>query len=336
VAEVIVERVTKGDLEVVRVCNDVLALSFLPEVGGRLISLEVAGAELLWRNPAWLTGDLSPTTPHQEWPTPDETMGSWANVGGSKTWPAPQGWEGADQWPGPPDPVLDAGAYALEITARPDAVLICLTSEDDRRTGLCIRREFRVPAHGDSFSHVATLTNTSARRVRWSAWEVTQVATALGGEIVVDVDSHEVPLTLLAAHGTPDSTTEAGRSHIPVLDVVAKLGFPHATGRVSWLRSDGARLAQEMRRENGAVYPDGGCPVELWLQHPMPAPLEELGGLQPDAHLVELETLSPLRDLEPGESTRHVVTWRCSAPPAKGSSQPIGGGGERVHAGAPF
>lgn len=309
-----VDSSSREDLEVVRVTNELLALTFLPQVGGRLISLQVAGAELLWRNPAWLRGDLSPVRPHRDWPATDGTMGSWVNVGGSKTWPAPQGWDGPGQWPGPPDPVLDAGPYAVEVAEGPIGTVISLTSADDPRTGLRVRREFTLPGADSWFSHVSTLTNTSTKGVRWSAWEVTQVATELGGEIVVDVGADTDPLELLVAEGAPRSRTGHGGSRVPVQDVVAKLGFPHATGRVAWRRSDGACLVQEVRREPGADYPDGGCPVELWLQHPLPEPLEQFAGLHPDAHLVELETLSPLTDLRPGESVRHEVTWRCSAP----------------------
>lgn len=42
----------------------------------------------------------------------DGTFASWTNVGGSKTRPAPQGWDGDDQLPGPPDPVLDSAVCA--------------------------------------------------------------------------------------------------------------------------------------------------------------------------------------------------------------------------------
>lgn len=314
-ADVRVERAAGGDLDLVRVANDELVLSFLPQVGGRLISLQVSGSELLWRNPAWLRDDLSPVTPHRHWPATDGTMGSWANVGGSKTWPAPQGWDGPDEWAGPPDPVLDAGSYAVSVDeSSSDGVRVTLASADDPRTGVRISREFLVPPTGSGFTHTATLTNISDRCVRWSAWEVTQVATELGGEIVVDVSDDDAPVQLLVAQGTPQSETFAGRTHVQMQDVVAKLGFPHATGRLAWRRSDGGGLVQEMRREAEAHYPDGGCPVELWLQHPLEAPLEQLDGLHPGAYLVELETLSPVTLLEPGESVRHEVTWRCSAP----------------------
>ena len=305
-------RLRRGDLDVVRVSNDVLTLCFLPEVGGRLISLTVGGAELLWRNPAWLREDLSPVTAYADWPATDGTMGSWVNVGGSKTWPAPQGWDGPDEWAGPPDPVLDAGAYAVLFSTSPEGDRVTLTSSDDPRTGVRIRREFALPPSGGWFSHTASLTNVSARPVRWSAWEVTQVDTSLGGEVVVDATDD--PLSLLVAEGSPAWSAQAGRVHVPVQPTVAKLGFPQATGRLAYRRGDGAGLVQETTVTPGAAYPDGGCPVELWLQHPLPEPLEEFGGLHPDAHLVELETLSPLTELAPGESVTLAVDWRCSPP----------------------
>ena len=121
-------------------------------------------------------------------------------------------------------------------------------------------------------------------------------------------------VTLLAVDGKPSSSSSSGQCHVPVQPVVAKLGFPSATGRLDFRRGDGAGLVQWVRVLPHVTYPDGGCPIELWLQHPLVEPLQEFGGLHPDADLVELETLSPLRELEPGQSVVHHVEWRCSAP----------------------
>ena len=43
---------------------------------------------------------------------------NWKNYGGAKTWPAPQGWDGEGQWPGPPDPVLDSGTLRVMKRAK--------------------------------------------------------------------------------------------------------------------------------------------------------------------------------------------------------------------------
>jgi hypothetical protein len=308
----------RRDLEVVTVENGELRLAILPQVGGRLISIEVSGDELLWRNPAYLDRDLHPVTPLGSWPRPDGTMRSWANIGGSKTWPAPQGWSRPDEWPGPPDPVLDAGAYGC--TAHVDesgAARVSLTSAVDERTGLRITREFHIPPTGRSFVLTPSIQNCSDKPVRWAAWEVTQIDTShptgatATGEVLVSVAGDAEPIEMLSLRGDLSYSASAGRVRVPVQNTIGKLGFPGSTGRLEWHRPDGAGLVQEARVEPGATYPDGGCPAELWLQYPTDEPLMALGGLRPDAHLIEMELLSPLTTLTPGHGRRLEITWHC-------------------------
>ena len=54
-------------------------------------------------------------------------------------------------------------------------------------------------------------------------------------------------------------------------------------------------------------YPDQGSPLEIWLEHTLPAPLAELGGLNPPARIVELEVLGPVKTLAPGEQSELVI-----------------------------
>jgi hypothetical protein len=54
--------------------------------------------------------------------------------------------------------------------------------------------------------------------------------------------------------------------------------------------------------------PVGGSHRAVWLEHPLPEPLSELGGLDPPARIVECEVLGALTILEPGETTRLVTT----------------------------
>ncbi len=51
--------------------------------------------------------------------------------------------------------------------------------------------------------------------------------------------------------------------------------------------------------EEGAPYPDGGCSVESYTNK--------------DPNMFELETLSPLRTLEPGDTLTHVEHWFLSS-----------------------
>jgi hypothetical protein len=308
---------TLGDLDVVTAGNDELQLAFLPQAGGRLISLRLNGDEVLWPNPAYVSDDLRPVVARGAWSRPDGTMASWVNVGGNKTWPAPQGWSGAHEWPGPPDEILDGGSYAVEATVdEGGAAHVTLTSASDPRTGLRISRAFTLPASGSTFSQVSTFVNDSSAPVRWSVWEVTQVDTTPRqdftdpGTFRVDVTRPDPPLCLLRVVGTAHSRSAPDYVEVPVQETVGKMGFPNATGRVTWLRGDGLRLEQTTVREAAAPYPDEGCAVELWLQYPLPEPLVTLGGLHPDAHVVEMEVLSPLVEIPQGGWTSLEVQWR--------------------------
>ncbi|GAA3614674.1 DUF4380 domain-containing protein [Kineosporia mesophila] len=312
-----VSQEVRGDLDVLIVANDTLELAFLPQIGGRLISLQMLGAELLWHNPALLADDFTPRRPYASWPPTDGTMGSWANVGGSKTWPAPQGWSGPHEWPGPPDEVLDAGTYTVQADLDPDgSARVTLISADDPRTGIRIERRFVLPANGPDFTQTSTFVNHSHQRVNWSVWEITQVDTtprpgATGtGRFLVDVDGNDTPVILFEVLGAAKHTLRPGVVEIPVQETVGKLGFTQATGRLTYIRTDGLQLTQTITREPGQLYPDGGCPVELWLQYPVAEPIESLGGLRPDAHLAEMEVLSPLYGIEPGDRAELMVEWR--------------------------
>lgn len=316
-------RATGGEdeLEVVRSRHGDLELAFLPAVGGRLISLRCGRAELLWQNPDYLDTKLRTVRPRSTWAPLDGSMGSWANVGGSKTWPAPQGWDGRGQWPGPPDDVLDSGRWTIsEHRSAEGRLTVTLASPDDSRTGLRIEREFDVPAAGRSFRQRNTFTNVSDRPIRWSIWEVCQVdtsmfATAPGGLIAVEASGAAGPTSMLEADGhVAVGPARGGIRSVEVSDVVAKVGFTDATGSIRFQRPDGAGLEIGFPVDEDAVYPDGGCRVELWMQYPTVAPLSSLGGLHPSARLVELEVLSPLADLDPGASFSQDLSWSAWPP----------------------
>ena len=86
---------------VVRLANGILELLVVPEIGGRVIQLRVGGLDLLYVNPRHAGRVYRPEE--------NNFNAGWKNYGGSKVWPAPQGWSSDAEWPGPPDPVLDGG-----------------------------------------------------------------------------------------------------------------------------------------------------------------------------------------------------------------------------------
>nr|WP_297425249.1 hypothetical protein [uncultured Actinotalea sp.] len=322
--------VDDGDLSTLRLDNGELSLVLLPGVGGRLMSLRArrrgqpagTGVEMLWRNPDYLDEDVRPVRPRSTWAPLDGGMGSWANLGGAKTWPAPQGWSGPDEWPGPPDAVLDAGRWSARVEEVGDTVAVTLTSPDDPRTGLRVERSFWLPAAGTRLHQRTSFTNVSDRPVRWAPWEVCQVDTAAGaGEPLerarVEVDvvpdgpgraADPVEMVRLVGRVQAQGPVE-GTWLLPVEDVVGKLGFTDAAGRLAYVRPDGAALELSFTPVVGAPYPDGGARAELWFQCPLPEPLEGPGSLHPTAYLVELEVLSPLVDIAPGASVAQELVW---------------------------
>ena len=87
--------------------NDCIRLQVVPECGGRVMQYSLGEHDFFWNNDT-LINVKPPATglgPH----------GQWLNYGGEKLWPAPQGWDNDQQWPGPPDVVLDGGPHTLEL-----------------------------------------------------------------------------------------------------------------------------------------------------------------------------------------------------------------------------
>jgi Domain of unknown function (DUF4380) len=289
--------------------NGVLQVGVAPRLGGRLLALRLRETELVYRNAQLVDADLRPTAAAAQLPPVDGTLASWRNWGGDKTWPAPQGWSTDAEWHGPPDPVLDGGAY--EASEEDGAV--AMRSATDPRTGLRIVRRVRLDADAAKVTLDLAFENVAARRVRWAIWNVTQVPG--GGEgVFVGVDDPAV-VVLFAATGTPGHARAApGVLHVPTQDVVGKLGFPGAVGWLAQARG-GIVLTQRWPVSEDADYPDRGSRAEVWLQHPVERPLEDLGGLRPSDRVVELEALGPLVDLAPGEqSTLEVEIGACAVP----------------------
>jgi hypothetical protein len=281
--------------------NGVLRLGVVPALGGRLLSLRHKGIELLWRNPALLDADLRRLDGGAARPNSGR-MGDWANYGGDKTWPAPQGWDHDGQWPGPPDPVLDSGPYTVSFTEGG----LSMTSGAEPHTGLRFKRTLTLGT-GASYTLQLTAENVSTRPVRWALWNVTQLPG--GGTVTAGLARRREPavVALVAGTGIPAYTVDGDRLVVPPQDVVGKLGVP---GTAGWVRYGvgAASLTLSFDVDPEAEYPDSDSPLEVWLEHSLPAALASLGDLDPPARIVELEVLGPLTTLAPGASTALTIT----------------------------
>jgi len=156
--------------------NGLIAVEVVPEIGGRVIQFKLGEHEFLWANPQ-LAGKLPPASGLGP-------KGEWLNFGGDKLWPAPQGWDSEEQWPGPPDPVLDGSPHEIKVLVaegnpprapNPLPVSVQLTSRKDPRSGIQFQRVIKVFNNSTRVSFEATMVNVDTKVRRWGIWSNTQL-----------------------------------------------------------------------------------------------------------------------------------------------------------------
>ena len=270
----------------------------------------------------WRTPDGTAVLVPGKFNTDPEPNGEWLNYGGDKMWPAPQGWDSDQQWPGPPDPVLDGGAYAAEVTTeagRP--VSVKLTSRKDKRSGIQFSRVLRIFNDSTHVSIDATMKNIDTKPRRWGIWTVTQFDTSnRHGDgynqnywaycpLRPDSIFHKGYSVLYGMVNNisfkPDYQNQMMRVHYE--NRVGKIGIDSAAGWVATVDStDGYVFVHRFTYEPGKAYPDDSS-VEFWSNGlgefvawgkvvKMPEEPED------NPYLLESEILSPFAALNPGET----------------------------------
>jgi hypothetical protein len=297
----------------IRLSNGIIDVFVVPEIGGRIIQLRLGSRDFLYVNSRH-RGRIYP-------PEENCSAAGWKNYGGSKVWPAPQGWERSDQWPGPPDPVLDGGLYTWrEVEDNTRTVAIRLESKHDDYTGLTLSREIRLRENLSSVEFLHTMRNSSSRRIRWSVWQVTQQAADLNLVVYVPARRYRQMFgdePFKQAGLDPES----GLWKLAYRDQVAKFAVEAGEGWLAAVRAD-ARMAlvEEFQLFRGKPYPDG-APVEFWVNgsgtFTLPGGRIEMdqdpNGCDP---FIETEILSPLIALNPGQDYNFRVVWRAATLPS--------------------
>ncbi len=315
-----VEKVNYRGWRALKLSNDIVELYVVPDIGGRIVQFAFEGHNYLFVNDK-LAGKVLPYT-----------EGKWNNYGGDKLWPAPQGWDGPDQWPGPGDPILDGGRFSCAILrSEGKEVSIRLTSPPDReRTGIQFSRVISLKAAQSKVFLESTMANVTDRKVSWGIWSVTQIdASNPDGEGYNDqLDFYCAlnPRSLFrnkycVLYGLannfawmPDYRRNLFRGHYNYL--VGKAGIDSPGG---WLASvDGTTgyvLLQEYEYFPGKEYPDD-CSVEFWINGAGSyIAAKKLTEAEPDPEktprLLEMEILSPLVSLGPGQSYTFKTEWKA-------------------------
>jgi hypothetical protein len=305
--------------------NDLIEVEAVPEIGGRIIQYTLGEYSFFWVNDE-LAGKAIP-------PSRLGPNGEWLNYGGDKTWPAPQGRDNEEQWPGPPDAVLDGGPYAGEVTKRDgQAVAIRMTSEKDKQSGIQFSRIVKI---FDGTTHVCidtTMKNIGTKRRRWGIWTVTQFDTSnrhgdghnenYWAYCPLNPNSmyHRGYNVMLGLVGHPSYKPdyENGMMRVHYDYHVGKIGMDSSAGWVATLdATDGYMFVHRFGYEPGKAYPDNAL-VEFWLNGPgeIVAWGREIEKMPDDMpYLMESEVLSPFAALEPGESYTFGHDWYAAKVP---------------------
>jgi hypothetical protein len=302
-----------------RLSNPLIELQVLPDVGGRIIQFKLGSHEFLWVNPQ-LAGKLPPAGGLTD-------DGGWFNIGGDKLWPAPQGWDNEQQWPGPPDAVFDGQPYQLEQLppGQPGETAIRLTSRNDPRCGIRLSRIVRIFSNSTRVGFEATMENTDTKPRRWGIWAHTQLDAAKA-----DRSGHNPLLqawcpmnprskfakaydVIFGEKNNPSFQPDAARGlmHVQYQYKVGKIGVDSPAGWSATVNGEtGAVFVQRFVFEPDKPYPDGSS-VEFWLNgvgkiHAYNNDIVMADNAAENPYVFESEVLSPFAQLQPGQS----YTWR--------------------------
>lgn len=298
-----------GEWFCLNVSNGIVAFSVVPGIGGRVMGLSLGEIRAFYSNPRLLGKAIVES--------PNAGISLGRNYGGSKVWLGPQGWSSEQEWPGPPDPVLDCGAYDWQAVLDSNVAKIHLQSQHDEYSGITMRREIKISSGSSSVELLHTMQNTSRRPVRWSIWQVTQVEAPRGLEIFAPGTGFHQIFGDKPYKSVCFSAAEK-RVRVKYEDQVAKLAVEADQGWFASLdQTRGFVLAETFPITPGASYPDA-APVAFWISGHGTFTLHgdqvdmSAGPNGCDAH-VETEIMSPLTDLEPGDWCKFRTTWHMAA-----------------------
>jgi len=306
--------------------NGLVSMRIVPGLGGRVMQYSLGDYGFFWVN-----SDLEGKIPPDSRLGPDD---GWLNYGGDKLWPSPQGWDGAHQWPGPPDAVLDGGPYAAKIRKSDGgAVAISLTSEEDKVSGIQFSRVIKTFEGSSRVSIDATMKNIDSKPRRWGIWAHTQFdASNRRKEEGYNPDYRAYcPLNRNSVHdkgyvvllGRPENPAykpdpDNGLMRVHYQREVGKIGVDSDAGWVATVDGTAGKVfVQRFTFERDKTYPNKAS-VEFWMNGTgsikayndvLQMPEDE----ESNPHVFESEVIGPYTELDPGQSTSFHYDWYAAS-----------------------
>jgi hypothetical protein len=277
--------------------NSVVKLIVVPQIGGRIMEYSIGSENVLWQNKAELgivkSSDLGK---------------KWHNYGGYKAWNAPQ-----QRWRAPDyDNYYDYAPAKVEMVRTGQGceereekmVGIRITTSPISHLGFRFERDIYLSERTSRVRIIERMRNISDSEIEWSIWDVTQVNAPcwIAFPLHITNDDPQGWRRLLGPeYPDPHQVTALGNVGIlKYAGAIDKIGSSSPEGWMVYIKDRVAYIKQWSVRTVDAVYPDGGCNLEIFTAD------KAMGGY------VEMEVLGPIVKLKPGETAQLVEDWFLS------------------------
>ena len=300
--------------------NRWVQLIVLPQNGGRVIQVSLAGHPYLFVNPK-TAGKYFPPTAAQ-----------WFNYGGDKIWLLPEGNNDEQHWPGNSD-ILDDGPFSFRKLSEGQQCEIELTGPPDPQTGIQISRTIRLDSDSPRIRFHVSMKNISGHPVEWSMQSVSQYDTSglnAPGAPTPSGFNHDFRTFTPAnpsssylnryhvrfgpAENPAVSVRDDGLFTVHYVHMAAELWLDSTAGWLAVVDSNSHyAMVERFHYEEGKTYP-GKASVIFWTNGPE-VHLNKDGNAalnaDPDAgpNYLEAEINSPLCRLRPDESCTLETEW---------------------------
>ncbi len=264
-----------------RLTNGSVEVTVATDVGPRVLGYNFAGGENVFGE----APEAVITT----------AFGDWKPWGGHRLWAAPE--------VNPRSYVPDNAAVEFEFVGETKVRLI---GPIEAQTGLQKVVSVTLDAEGSGVTVRHRITNRGQWAIDLSLWALTILNCEGGGEAIIPQEPYRSwghyllparPLVLWHYTDLTDARLRLGRKLIRLrtddaADDPLKIGATNKQGWAAYLRGTTLFVKRHPYAE-GATYPDYGSNVEAFTAGPF----------------IELESLSPLRRVEPGATASHEERW---------------------------
>ena len=333
------ERTQYRKWNVYKLSNGLISLFIAPDLGGRAIQLQLADQEYFFVNKD-LEGKVLPESENN-------LQAGWANYGGDKAWPGPEGWLSDNEWASVPYYILDGARYQSEVVAdTPAEVAVRVTSPHDPRTGTQFIRTFHVYADTTRIKVDQVMRNISRREIRWGIWHLIQNDAADANDpskpnpdlyMYIPLNPHsKYPEGYYKPYGDarhPSYEVLPGSHMLRVhyLYWVCKAAADSSAGWYAVVNGQkNIGLVENFKYFPDQEYPDGAS-VETWNDGPgtiSRGPFNQILEDDPKKtpYFFESEGMSPYATLWPGEEYSYPIYWSLTRVPNPIASDPTSGG----------